>query len=360
MFILLQYVSGALNSIRRLSHVPLTLKRSKQSSEKEKADSEEKNNNGSALKYSKLEIEAKPEKSPKKSPPKLEVPVEGPPAKQVSPPKIYKTPAIFASDKPAFPPQPVPVIISNPTPPMTAYVESRPGSSPLTPETPAPFQVDDEFNLPVSLALFILVLYILLGSFIFTFTDNWRLFESFYFVYISMSTIGFGDYVPNSSLSMIASSIYLLFGLALTSMCINVIQERLSESFERAKVHIGAQLGFDVNQMAPEPNQLERRSEVGKQVGFELKTNNIGQSLRQKREQRRSSERSSSISASDMGSERPSDQSSERSSLDRASNRSSQVSQKSTESSDGSSRTLIPANSGQKSRSLSPVKYSDL
>lgn len=195
---------------------------------------------------------------------------------------------------------------------MTAYVESRPGS-PITPETPAPFAVDDEFNLPVSLALFILVLYILFGSFIFTYTDEWRLFESFYFVYISMSTIGFGDYVPEDSISMIASSIYMLFGLALTSMCINVIQERLAESFESAKLRIGAQLGLDVNQGAGNgADQSESRKEAGKEVGFELKSTDIGQSLRERRERRRSSERSSEKS-SDLDRPRFSDKLDERS-----------------------------------------------
>lgn len=264
--------------------------------------------------------------------------------------RVFKTPIIYPGDMPSLlspsgggisslqplpsviiSPNPTPpvMISSNPTPPMTAYVESRPGS-PISPETPAPFQVDDEFNLPVSLALFILVLYILLGSFIFTYTDEWRLFESFYFVYISMSTIGFGDYVPEDSISMIASSIYMLFGLALTSMCINVIQERLAESFESAKVRIGAQLGLDVNTITGSGvggagggdfhNGKESKKESGKEVGFELKTADIGRSLRERRERRRSSERSTSDKSSDITSiKTPNDQLDKTSSDDEAS-----------------------------------------
>lgn len=68
--------------------------------------------------------------------------------------------------------------------------------------------------------------------------------ESFYFVYISLTTVGFGDYVPESPILMIAASIYILFGLALTSMCINVIQEKLSQSLERAKERLGARIGL--------------------------------------------------------------------------------------------------------------------
>ncbi|KAH9418279.1 hypothetical protein DERP_010145 [Dermatophagoides pteronyssinus] len=46
--------------------------------------------------------------------------------------------------------------------------------------------------------------------------------------------------------------IYLLFGLALTSMCINVVQEKLSATFQKAKLHLGATMGLDIPQMVEE------------------------------------------------------------------------------------------------------------
>lgn len=67
-----------------------------------------------------------------------------------------------------------------------------------TPGTPAlsAFAVDDEFNLPISVAIVILLAYIFIGATIYYLFEEWSFFESFYFVFISMSTIGFGDYVP--------------------------------------------------------------------------------------------------------------------------------------------------------------------
>lgn len=106
---------------------------------------------------------------------------------------------------------------------------------------------DDEFNLPVSLAVLLLIAYMMMGAFIFTLWEDWTFFESFYFVFISMSTIGFGDYVPNHPMYMMGAFIYLLFGLALTSMCINVVQEKLSATFEMAKMRIGTTIGLDAN-----------------------------------------------------------------------------------------------------------------
>jgi hypothetical protein len=66
------------------------------------------------------------------------------------------------------------------------------------PATPAisAFEVDDEFNLPISVAIVILLIYIFVGAFIYWMWEQWGFFESFYFVFISMSTIGFGDFVP--------------------------------------------------------------------------------------------------------------------------------------------------------------------
>lgn len=142
-----------------------------------------------------------------------------------------------------------PIILTNPTPPETAYIESRPGS-PLI-ESRGHYEVDDEFNLPVSLALIILLVYMMLGALIFHFTDDWGYVDSFYFIYISMSTIGFGDLVPKDALHAMYAFMYLLFGLALTSMCINVVQEKLDEIFKSARVHIGARMGLDVQLATP-------------------------------------------------------------------------------------------------------------
>lgn len=71
-------------------------------------------------------------------------------------------------------------------------------NAPDTPGTPAlsAFAIDDEFNLPISVAIIILLAYIFIGATLYYLWESWSFFESFYFVFISMSTIGFGDYVP--------------------------------------------------------------------------------------------------------------------------------------------------------------------
>jgi potassium channel subfamily K member 18 len=133
-----------------------------------------------------------------------------------------------------------------PPKPGTPYI--RDPENETEPETPAPsiFEIDDEFNLPISVAIVILVIYIFIGAVIYNTWENWSFFESFYFVFISMSTIGLGDLVPDHPHRMMASIMYLVFGLALTSMCINVVQVKLNNTFKQASAKLGATIGLKV------------------------------------------------------------------------------------------------------------------
>lgn len=72
---------------------------------------------------------------------------------------------------------------------LAPTVESDAPTTPIPPE----MEIDDEFNLPISLAFFILITYVLCGAAVYSLWEEWSFFESCYFVFVSMSTIGFGD-----------------------------------------------------------------------------------------------------------------------------------------------------------------------
>ncbi|CAH2984960.1 unnamed protein product [Chilo suppressalis] len=158
------------------------------------------------------------------------------------------------------------------------------------PETPAPsvFEIDDEFNLPISVAIVILIIYIFIGAVIYYTWENWTFFESFYFVFISMSTIGLGDLVPDHPHRMMASIMYLVFGLALTSMCINVVQVKLNDTFKQASAKLGATIGLKVAEedgslvaITPPPTEIvpvhkpriENEESKSKEISYESKEN---------------------------------------------------------------------------------------
>ncbi len=84
----------------------------------------------------------------------------------------------------------------------------------------------ETITIPVWLAALLLVMYITGGAFIFNVIEKWTLLDSWYFCFLSLVTIGFGNFTPGrmESISMIATSAYILIGMTLLSMCFNLIQ----------------------------------------------------------------------------------------------------------------------------------------
>ena len=95
------------------------------------------------------------------------------------------------------------------------------------------YNIDDEFNLHPLIAIIITLLYILFGSFMYLlWEDDWAYYDAFYFIFISISTIGFGDVVPKHPKFFLLSSIYILFGLALVAMVIDVLIDFFTKTYE--------------------------------------------------------------------------------------------------------------------------------
>ncbi|KAL4144042.1 hypothetical protein QTP88_006276 [Uroleucon formosanum] len=118
------------------------------------------------------------------------------------------------------------------------------------------FNDTQEVTVPISLCLTIMVGYISGGAILFSKWESWEFFDGSYFCFISLSTIGFGDFVPGNSitgsgtsigtgtytgigtgpgnrtsagtvieLSFILCSMYLMLGMALIAMCFNLMQQ---------------------------------------------------------------------------------------------------------------------------------------
>jgi len=103
-------------------------------------------------------------------------------------------------------------------------------------------------TVPIYISLLLITGYIALGALLFTVWEtDWDYLIGCYFCFVTLSTIGFGDYVPGTSLNAWASqeklvlcALYLLFGLSLIAMCFDLMQEQARSQFQS----LGRRLGI--------------------------------------------------------------------------------------------------------------------
>ena len=97
--------------------------------------------------------------------------------------------------------------------------------------------VNEGGAVPVTLCLFLMVVYICGGAAVFAYSHNWGFLNSVYFCFCALTTIGFsGDLSPGMGarseaalqISLLGASLYLLIGMALIATCFNLMQEQVT------------------------------------------------------------------------------------------------------------------------------------
>lgn len=102
-------------------------------------------------------------------------------------------------------------------------------------------------TIPVVVTLMFMAGYIFCGTLLFAmWGKNWDYVEGSYFCFITLSTIGFGDFVPGMSVDSwhndgkkVMCSLYLLFGLATVAMCFELMQAQVRETCRSIRERIG-------------------------------------------------------------------------------------------------------------------------
>ncbi|XP_067646566.1 uncharacterized protein galene [Eurosta solidaginis] len=98
---------------------------------------------------------------------------------------------------------------------------------------------------PIWLCVFLVIGYILGGAALFAYWEQWSFLDSAYFCFITLTTIGFGDFVPakgvkdESEQSIAYCSLYLLFGIALLAMSFNLVQEEFIANVKEVARRLG-------------------------------------------------------------------------------------------------------------------------
>jgi len=95
----------------------------------------------------------------------------------------------------------------------------------------------DLVMVPIMVNLILIFLFIFLGAVMFNLMEGWDPATSAYFCFVTLTTIGFGDYTPVNSfkglnnpkaLAMMTFTLtYCIFGMTLISMCLSLMQEQI-------------------------------------------------------------------------------------------------------------------------------------
>ncbi|XP_047523446.1 uncharacterized protein LOC125061853 [Pieris napi] len=104
---------------------------------------------------------------------------------------------------------------------------------------------------PIWLCVLLVSSYIVAGTFLFKRWEGWAYLDAAYFCFITLTTIGFGDFVPAQGAAASASaasdavhsialcSLYLLFGIALLAMSFNLVQEQVRANVAALATRLG-------------------------------------------------------------------------------------------------------------------------
>ena len=106
---------------------------------------------------------------------------------------------------------------------------------------------EEKITVPLTITMVVIAGYILGGALLFGMWEGWQPLKASYFCYVTLTTIGFGDIVPGfgdmentgSAAQMVLSAIYMLFGMAILSMCFSLMQDEIVAKFKWIGEKIG-------------------------------------------------------------------------------------------------------------------------
>ncbi|CAN2391367.1 Potassium channel subfamily K member 18, partial [Pristimantis euphronides] len=91
----------------------------------------------------------------------------------------------------------------------------------------------DQLDVPILVITFVVMAFIMLGAFIFQLWENWGTLEAFYFCFITLTTIGFGDVFPEHPNFFLLLSVYTVLGMAIICMAFKLMQNRMVSVYKK-------------------------------------------------------------------------------------------------------------------------------
>ncbi|CAF0987247.1 unnamed protein product [Brachionus calyciflorus] len=122
---------------------------------------------------------------------------------------------------------------------------------------------EEKVTVPLTITMIVFTLYIVIGGALFSSFEGWNAIAAGYFCFITLATIGFGDFVPgqtendpDATVKLIAGCFYLLIGMAILAMCFDLMQEEIIAKF----TWLGRKLGI-VDKDEDEEEEGEKKNE---------------------------------------------------------------------------------------------------
>jgi voltage-gated potassium channel len=79
--------------------------------------------------------------------------------------------------------------------------------------------------------LFTLVLLIaLFGAIVFRSLEDWSFLDSFYFLFVTMATVGYGDFAPATGLGKIAAIVFMICGIGVFVLAISTFAQAILQA----------------------------------------------------------------------------------------------------------------------------------
>jgi len=66
-----------------------------------------------------------------------------------------------------------------------------------------------------SIAIIIIFSWIILGTFVFHKLEDWTCAQSFYYSVTTLTTVGYGDFVPTTDFNRVITALYMLVGVTI-------------------------------------------------------------------------------------------------------------------------------------------------
>lgn len=142
-----------------------------------------------------------------------------------------------------------------------------------------------KINVPIHVSVLTVFAYILLGATLFSKWEDWEIGKGMYFCFVTLTTIGFGDVIPGTTLNardetvqsqekLALCALYIYFGLALIAMCFDLVQQEIRCKFRQ----LGTRLGILQVKDTPEKKvKVKGKARLGQSKSASARTSSTGQ-----------------------------------------------------------------------------------